>query len=1011
MKYTALSLIAFCLAVGISSRAETSTESVALDLGAAVEKEIAGGQTHTYQIKLDRDQFAALRLEQRGIDVAVELMSKDGEVIAQFDDEVRPEGAEEIAVVAEAPGLATLVVRTVLKNAPPGRYELRFLEVRAANEDERTLHGARKLRAQSARLHAVGKDNEALLPIENARGLAEKVFGPDHALVAQLIKERGEILLSLSNYAEAKSSFARAVAGLEKTLGPEHLHTASSMQWLGNVCVTLGAQPEADQFLRRALAIEEKALGKDHPRVAQTLQGLGRLNVNRGDSKTGEAQYLRAFAILDQAQETESALYAALSSDLAHPHHQRQDYAGAERLLQRALAIYEKLYGPDHLQVAGVLQNMGITATANKEFGKAEQVYRRALALRENAHGPEHFNVAFILNNLANLSRVQDQHEKSLELSQRALRILEKTAGPYQSVTLFALGSIARTYALVGDLPNAIKFQKRAETFVERSLDLNLATGSERQKLAYLKTIQLRTDRAISLNLQLAPTDPEASALAALIVLQRKGRVLDAMTDTLSVLRERADPQDRALLDQLNETRTQLARLALGGPQKAPTADDQAAIAELEEKKEKLEAEISQRSAQFRSQTQTVTLDAVQTLIPETAALLEFVVYRPFDPKIQSDRESLGEARYGVFVVRREGPPQGLDLGAAKELEAAVEAFRQALRDPQRGDVRELARALDETIMQPIRAHLGEETQLLLSPDGELNLLPFESLVDEKGDHLVKRYAFTYLTSGRDLLRLKVARESRSKDLVIADPRFGASPRLAATSARGNDRPRSSVTAASNLSETYFAPLPGTLREARSIQALFPDALFLSGAAATEAALKKVEAPRLLHIATHGFFLAESPAAEKEATANPLLRSGLALANANAHGQNAPTDDGILTALEASGLNLWGTKLVVLSACDTGLGEVKNGEGVYGLRRAFVLGGAESVVMSLWPISDDSTRRLMAGYYKNLKAGLGRGESLRRVQLDLLARDPKLHPFYWANFIQSGAWAGLDGER
>ena len=137
----------------------------------------------------------------------------------------------------------------------------------------------------------------------------------------------------------------------------------------------------------------------------------------------------------------------------------------------------------------------------------------------------------------------------------------------------------------------------------------------------------------------------------------------------------------------------------------------------------------------------------------------------------------------------------------------------------------------------------------------------------------------------------------------------------------------------------------------------------------------------------------------------------MALANANAHDQNAPTDDGILTALEASGLNLWGTKLVVLSACDTGLGEVKNGEGVYGLRRAFVLGGAESVVMSLWPISDDSTRRLMAGYYKNLKAGLGRGKSLRRVQLDLLARDPKLHPFYWANFIQSGAWAELEGKR
>jgi CHAT domain-containing protein len=136
----------------------------------------------------------------------------------------------------------------------------------------------------------------------------------------------------------------------------------------------------------------------------------------------------------------------------------------------------------------------------------------------------------------------------------------------------------------------------------------------------------------------------------------------------------------------------------------------------------------------------------------------------------------------------------------------------------------------------------------------------------------------------------------------------------------------------------------------------------------------------------------------------------LALAGANRRGSDAG-DNGILTALEASGLNLWGTKLAVLSACDTGVGEVRNGEGVYGLRRAFVLAGAESLLMSLWPVSDYSTRHLMADYYKNLKQGLGRGESLRQVQLQLLKRNPQLPPFYWANFIQSGEWANLDGQR
>ena len=151
-----------------------------------------------------------------------------------------------------------------------------------------------------------------------------------------------------------------------------------------------------------------------------------------------------------------------------------------------------------------------------------------------------------------------------------------------------------------------------------------------------------------------------------------------------------------------------------------------------------------------------------------------------------------------------------------------------------------------------------------------------------------------------------------------------------------------------------------------------------------------------------------SPDATDE-SANPLLRSGLALAGANS--EHGGVSGGILTALEASNLNLWGTKLVTLSACDTGIGDVKNGEGVYGLRRAFVLAGAETLVMSMWPVSDEITREIMTSYYTGLKKGLGRGEALRQTPLAMLKRKDRVHPFYWASFIQSGEWANLDGKR
>jgi CHAT domain-containing protein len=200
----------------------------------------------------------------------------------------------------------------------------------------------------------------------------------------------------------------------------------------------------------------------------------------------------------------------------------------------------------------------------------------------------------------------------------------------------------------------------------------------------------------------------------------------------------------------------------------------------------------------------------------------------------------------------------------------------------------------------------------------------------------------------------------------------------------------------------YFARLPGTRAEARAIDALFPDATLLTGSLATKAAIERLRAPRILHIASHGFFLQRD-------VENPLLRSGVALAGANV--TRGPRPDGILTALEASALNLWGTKLVTLSACDSGVGEVRNGEGVYGLRRAFVLAGSEALVMSLWPVGDAISRETMVAYYTGLRDGLGRGDALRQAELAMMKRNGRQHPFYWASFIQSGEWASLDGRR
>ncbi len=1008
--------------------AQSTPQLTMLESGKPIERQLSSRQTHGYQIRLVRGQHATVSLEQRGIDVVVELLGTDNELITEFDGEIRNQGKETIAFVADTTGAYMLVVKAKLKGVPAGFYEIRVTETRAATDDDRSLQEARKLQTQFARLHRVGKYDEARPLVERALAIAERVLGADHVYVALLIAGLGNSYHAKVDNAKAKPLYERAFAILEKEFGPDHPQTAYVTNRLGLAYHNTNDVATADKLFNRALEVSEKHLGPEHPQVALCLQDLGELHDDRGDTAKAEQLFQRALTIAEKTLGTEDSLLAVVLNNLGVHYLERRDYERAEQFLQRSLAVREKLFGPEHLDLANVLQNLGVIARERKDYAKAENYYLRALSIREKGVGTEHRDVAANLINIANLYRAKGDYAKSLEIHLRSLKILERTAGPFQWVTVVSLGNIARTYAAMGDLANAIKFQSRVDAALETGIALNLVIGSERQKRAFLDTVSSRTDRAISLNMQLAPGSAEASTQAALVLLQRKGRLLDAMTDTLAAVRQHSDTQDRNLLDQLNETTTQLARLVLNGPQKMSPEEHQKAVKDLEEKKEKLEAEISRDSAEFRAQSQPITLEAVQAAIPTGAALVEFAAYRPFDPKAESTSEAYGETRYVAYVVRRQGAPQGKDLGEAKVIDGAVDALRQALRDPSRRDARELARSLDEKVMQPVRVLVGNATQLLVSPDGALNLIPFEALVDEQERYLIERYSFAYLTSGRDLLRMQVARASKSKSLVIANPSFGepVTEQIAKTNAvrkptTPNDR-RRSVTAARDLSEVYFASLGGTAQEARSIHTLFPDAHLLTGEQATESTLKQVAAPRVLHIATHGFFLQNTVGAAAtnvqvatrgiDANAkieNPLLRSGLALAGANLRTGN--NDDGILTALEASGLNLWGTKLVVLSACDTGLGEVRNGEGVYGLRRAFVLAGAESLVMSLWPASDYSTRELMTKYYKNLKQEMGRGAALRQVQLDMLKRNKQLHPFYWANFIQSGEWANLDGKR
>lgn len=1000
---------------------QQSTESqfVTLELRKPVARELAGGEEHSYQIRLTEGQYASLLVAQRGIDVVVELLGNEGEIVVSFDNEYRSQGEERVEMVVAAAGNYRLSVKATSNSALAGQYEISVAEIRAATRNDRLLHEARKLEADGKRALTAGKYEDVRLFAERALAISESVLGTEHPFTARIMLQLAYYHFYKLEFAQAASFFERARAISEKSLGPAHPQAIDIARAQGVLYWWTNERTKAEELLQRSVDMSQKTLGSEHYLVAKCLSDLARIT---REPKRREELLQRAFEIAEKTVGLDHELVGDVLSGFG-VHYLHTDKEKAKQFFLRAEAVYLKTLGPDNLTLAQNLHHLGRSAQGRREHAKAEEYYRKSIAISERTLGPDNPRSASSLNNLAGIYSSRNELERSLEVYLRVLRISERSFGPADTLTLMSLGNIAMMYASQRNMAEAVKFQTRVDAVIELNLELNLLIGSESEKLSYVNSLARRTDRTISLNVDLAPNDGAASALAALVLLQRKGRLLDAMSQSFATFRQRSSTEEQAIIDQYNETTASIARLVLNGPQTRSPEEHQKTLSELERQKERLEAQISRRSAEFRAATQRVTLAAVQAAIPANAALIELAVYRPFNPDPTISGEAYKEPRYVAYVLRPNGEVRWRDLGDAKAINEAIGSLRQVLRDPLRREVRELSRAVDEKVMQPVRELVGDAKQLLISPDGELNLIPFEALVDERGRYLIERYSFTYLTSGRDLLRMQARHESKGQPLLIANPSFGEPvteqiARNATTrpDARGGKR---SVIEARNLSEVYFAPLGGTAQEALTIRGLFPKASLLAGAEATEARLKQARAPSILHIATHGFFLTDEPSATDmrgtraiSANAkieNPLLRSGLALAGANLDKDTG--DDGILTAMEASGLNLWSTKLVVLSACDTGLGEVRNGEGVYGLRRAFVLAGAESLVLSLWPISDYSTRNLMIGYYKNLKLGLGRGAALRQVQLDLLKRNKQLHPFYWANFIQSGEWANLDGKR
>jgi CHAT domain-containing protein/tetratricopeptide (TPR) repeat protein len=807
------------------------------------------------------------------------------------------------------------------------------------------------------------------------------------------------------DFQQAEAMFKRSLSVREEVLGPDHEDVAESLTGLADLYRYRVPYLRIEPLYNRALEIRRKRFGAAHASVAAALDSFAAFVADRGETSRAEAMYKEALEITERLT---GATHPALASILLHLgrlYRENGRLESAVELHTRAISILATAIRSDDPEMAVALSELAEDLYMRRDIARAAELFQRALAITEKSLGPANPRVARLIWSLAEVHRFEGQRLHAESLYLRSRDILRKTLGENHPWIAQLLQRLAGMYRDMGIPEKAIRLEEDALEIEERNLALIVAAGSEEQKLAYMERLEESTRKALSLPSLTNGREPKAVRLALTTLLRRKGRVAENGSESMIALRRDGNPGTAAMLGQLAAARGRLsASLFQSG------SADQLVL--LESEVRRIESDLNARSSYFRQYQQPVTIERVQERIPPGALLVEFAAYYPREEveTLTYRSQRFGKRRYGAFVLGNRGAPAWFDVGDARDIDELVMRFRANARNPRSHEFSRPARELEKRMIQPLKQTQKNLQWLILAPSGSLNLVPFAALLDRNERFLIETLELSYLSSGRDLLRFGTSPPPREQPWVFASPKFDLGFTAGAEDPHAADR-------STDFSRFDYPPLPGAAEEGQQVASQLPGARLVTGESATEEALKGVKGPAILHIATHGFFLDDQtplPLGESIAPGStpvahlesPLVRSGLVFAGVKQK-RSGNGEDGVLTALEAASLDLVGTKLVVLSACDTGVGTLSNGEGVFGLRRALLLAGAQTQVVTLWAVSDRTTRTLMAMYYQGLLSGDGRAASLRKAQKAMIA-DPALkHPFYWAPFVQSGDWSPL----
>ncbi|MDX1946375.1 MAG: tetratricopeptide repeat protein [Pirellulaceae bacterium] len=878
-----------------------------------------------------------------------------------------------------------------------------------------------------------------------------KVCGEDHPAVARDLHNLAAQLRDTGDADnEAVTLYRQALAIYENSPQSNLLGKANTLASLAPALDWAGDIAGAEAAYRAAMEIRGKVRGERSPEYAAGFLQLGALYRSVGDLQRAEAMLLRGFQIYRDALGDRHPDYARAADYLATCYSDANKYDEARPLYEQALAIRRRVLGDTHQETATTLNNLALLHKRSGEPARAIELYEAALAAWRAAGEAGSTSTSHVLRNLAYAHEAAGEPKKAAPLFREALASNMKHLGPAHPQTNSALYDLARHEARFGDRKEALELATEALRAARGEFERTAAALAQRQQFALRARLRDPLRLYLSLTAGSSPRDAEvyqeALAWKAPASLgQHAARQLRRSAP--------ADGEPARLFAELDRLTRQLAARSRMIPDPAapiPLAEE---LASLTERVENLQRQLAAASGEYRAALARERQSANRLLgaLPAGTVLVDFVAYGAL--RSAGELEDFGPVQVEAFVLRSDrAEVVRVPLGPLAPITQALAAWRPALlRQTRVAADAQRAAQVRNLLWKPLEAHLAQAEAVLISPDLGLNSVPWGALPGgREGTYLIEDMAIAVVPVPQllpDLLATPAGPPAEKSLLVVGGVDFdgdagaGGDPRQSQVAVRGGDGLR-------------FGGLPGTVEEAaairKSLLAATPTASIvdLHGERATEEAVREaVRGRRYLHFATHGYFAPAAVRAQLAAATRsesglfastdvagylPSLLSGLVLAGANR--PPAPdADDGVLTAAEVEWLDLAGTELVTLSACETGLGEDEGGEGLVGLQRAFQLAGARATVATLWQVDDSATQGIMAEFYRGLWQGTGRTklQALRAAQLAALRGGPewlgklraargltavsppagteaiddgRLPPYFWGAFVLSGDW-------